>query len=308
MMAVMIAALLAAAVSSAPPSTDPYEIFAQTRRYWESQRYPGLMTYTVVVRVSEGGRERVAHYQSGYDAYTGTVVFDPVSAEEEAHPYVPPRGFNVGVPFFQVTKPPPPVDYLGVPELSPNYSFGIGRTPLTPVPQSPTPAELVRQIRDELNDPDPHATATPSPEPTPSIHEIATVYAKNRAYDVSLIGIDDLDDGPAYHLALHPLREPHRFRLRELWVDTTTYAPRKLIEALNFVNGPGTTVPWSVTFAQRDGAVYVERETALEPIRYKSLVYTQASVSIEDLHEVAKLPRGLSDFEPEDPAGMLEEP
>jgi hypothetical protein len=308
MLGMMIAALLAATVAAAPPSTDPYEIFAQARRYWETQKYPGLLEYTVVVRVLEGGKERALHYRSAYDGYTGTVAFDPVSAEEAAHPHAPPKGFGFSFFFWRVTKPEPPVDYLGVPELAPNYGFGIGETPLALVPRTPTPAELVRQIREQFHDPDPRATATPTPEPTPGLHEIAAVFAKNRTYDVALVGTDRIDGAPAYHLALHPLREPHRYRLRDLWIDVATFAPRKLIEALNFTNGPGTAVPWSVTFEERDGALYIDRETALAPMQYRALVYTQASVSIEDLHPVEKLPRDLSDFEPVEPAGMLEEP
>jgi hypothetical protein len=303
----LIAALLAATLDAAPSTTDPYEIFAQARRYWESQRYPGDLQYTVVVRVREGGQDRAEHYRSAYDAYTGTIVFDPVSDEELAHPHAA-KGVNFGILWLRIGKQEPPADYLGAPDLSPNYGFGIGTTPLTPVPQPPTPAEIVRQVRDQFNDPDPRVTPSPAPAPTPGLHEIATVYAKNRAYDVSLVGTDDVDGSPAYHLSLHPLREPHRYRLRDLWVDTATYAPRKLIEALNFANGPGTNVPWSVTFANHDGAIYIDKETALAPMQYRGLIYTQASVSIEDLTPVEKLPRDLSDFQPEDPAGMLEEP
>jgi hypothetical protein len=303
----VIAALLAAAVGAAPPSTDPYEIFAQTRRYWESQHYPGELQYTVVVRVHEGGQDRELHYHSGYDSHTGSIVFNPVSDEELAHPHAP-KGVNIGLLWLRIGKQEPPTDYLGAPDLSPNYGFGIGTTPLTPVPAPLTPSEIVRQVRDQFHDPDPRVSPSPTPEPTPALHEIATVYARNRAYDVTLVGTDDIDGSPAYHLALHPLREPHRYRLRDLWVDTTTYAPRKLVEALNFANGPATNVPWSVTFKDRDGALYIDKETALAPMQYRGLIYTQASVTIEDLTTVEKLPRDLSDFQPEDPSGMLEEP
>jgi hypothetical protein len=305
----VIAALIAAglAATPAPSSSDPYEIFAQTRAFVETQKYPGQLQYSVVVRVQEGGKERVEHYHSGYDAYTGSIVFDPVSDEETAHPHAP-KGMNVSFFFWRITKPDAPVDYLGVPDLAPAYGFGIGRVSLATPPRALTPSELVAQIRSEMNDPDPHASPTPTPEPTPSLAEIATVYAKNRAYDVSLVGTETLDGTPAYHLALKPLREPKRYRLRDLWVDTTTYAPRKLVEVANFINGPGTAIPWSVTFKQQDGALYSDRETALAPIHYRALIYTQASVSIEDVTAVEKLPRDLSDFQPEDPGGMLEEP
>lgn len=303
----VIAALLAAALNPAPSTTDPYEIFAQARRYWETQRYPGLLQYTVVVRVHEGGQDRAEHYHSGYDAYTGSIAVNTVSDEELAHPHVP-KGMNFGILLWHIGRAEPPTDFLGAPELSPNYGFGIGTTPLTPVPPALTPAEIVRQVREQFNDPDPRATATPSPEPTAGLHEIATVYARDRAYDMSLVGTDDIDGSPAYHLSLHPLRDPHRYRLRDLWVDTATFAPRKLVEAINFASGPGTNVPWSVTFANHDGALYIDKETALAPMQYRGLIYTQASVSIEDLAPVEKLPRELVDFEPGPETVMLEEP
>ncbi|HTX59462.1 MAG TPA: hypothetical protein VMH02_07245 [Verrucomicrobiae bacterium] len=295
MYSVLAAALLAVVISSPAPS--PYEIFARAREYWQTQRYPGELEYDVVVRVVEGGKVRIEHYRSGYDGYTGDVRFDAVSEEEHEHPHVV-KGANLSFFFWRIGRADAPVDYLGVADLAPNYGFGIGRTPLSPPPHSPTPAELVREIREQFHDPDPHATPTPAPAPTPALREIASVFSKDRAYDITLAGIDRLAEGPAYHLQLKPLRQPKKYRLRDLWVDTATFAPRKLTEALNFVDGPGTDVPWNVTFAQIGGALYIDKETALAAIDYDGEIYREASVSIENLREVAKLPRDLTDFTP----------
>lgn len=292
-------AVLVASSAISQAAANPYEIYARARRYVETQRYPGMLEYTVVVHVTEGGRERVERYQCGYNAYAGTISFDPVSDYEKTHPYMP-HGINVGVLIWQVGKPEPPVDYLGVPDFAPNYSFGLGSAPLTPLPRTPTPAELVREIRAELHDPDPRATPIPSPSPsaTPALREIATVVGWLHFYDITLAGIEDVDGSPAYDLKLRPLREPHKYRLRELWVDKATFAPRKLIEAIDFVDGPGTAVPWSVTFQNLGGALYVDRQTALAPMNYRGLEYTSASVSVEGVHVVTQLSRELSTFQP----------
>ncbi len=100
----------------------------------ESQRYPGQLQYTVVVRGHEGGEDRVEHYHSGYDAYTGSILFDPVSDEELAHPHYP-KGMNIGIFLWRIGKAEPPADFLGAPDSRPITDSGIGTTPLTPVPQ-----------------------------------------------------------------------------------------------------------------------------------------------------------------------------
>src|ERR1700685_926277 len=101
--------------------TDPYQIFARARQAWMAQSYPAMVEYTVVVRVVEGGRLKVERYRAGYDGESGTIVFDAVSDEEAAHP-VHVHGINVAIPGLTNLSPPPaPIDYLGVPILAPNY-------------------------------------------------------------------------------------------------------------------------------------------------------------------------------------------
>jgi len=301
--------VLAAALTlvSAPGKLDAYEIFARAREYWESQHYPQMLQYDVAVRVVEGRTVRIERYASGYDDENATIAFDPISDEERAHPFRP-HGINLVIPGLNVSKPQTPVDYLGVPILAPNYSFGIGTTPLTPPPQPPTDAELVREIRAEFHDPNPRWKPAPSPSPDTRLHEIAEVVSKERNYQITLAGVDAVDGSEAYHLKMRPLRDPGRYRLRDLWVDTATFAPRKLLEALNFVNGPGTTVPWSVTFADTGGALYIATETALAPMRYRRITYSQASVSVENVRPVDQFSSDLSTFVPSDGPLLMEEP
>ena len=281
--------------AAAPAILTPYQIFARAKQFWWEQRYPEMVEYTVAVSVVEGGKVKVERYRCGYNSSKGEILFDPVSDYEAAHPYLP-TGIDFYIPIIHLGKPEPPVDYLGVPDIAPNYGFGIGTTSLTPPASSPTPEELVREIRTEFNDPDPRGP--PTPLPTPSLREIATVISRTTAYDITLDGIDDTELGQAYHLHLRPLREPGKYRLRDLWVDTATFAPRKLIEGLNFVAGPGTTVPWSVSFEPLGGELYIDRETALAPMHYRGLIYTHATVTLADLHVVSTFDDGLTSFQP----------
>ncbi len=70
--------------------------------------------------------------------------------------------------------------------------------------------------------------SAPAPSPPPNLAEdpmqtIATVTAVDRAYDIRFAGTVTVDARPCYHLVLRPLRDPGRFRLRELWIEEGTY-------------------------------------------------------------------------------------
>jgi len=303
----MLSALVLATTLSAADRNAGYEIFGKTRLAWEAQHYPEFLAYDVAVTVTENGRSKTERYNSAYDAAGDVVYFDSVSDYERAHPYYAPGGFGFANPFERDRSTNAAMDFLGIPMLAPDYSFGLGTTPRGSAERRPTDAELVEQIRQEFHDPMPRNRPTPAPEPTSALREIAVVEAQSRAYAISLVGIENVASTPAYRLRLRPLREPGRFRLRELWVDVRTYAPIKLVEALNFVTGPGTAVPWSITFDRIGGASYVATETALAPIQLKKHDYSSATVAFENVHPVDRIETGLGTFVPDDTL-ILSEP
>ena len=265
-------------------SPDPYAIFARARQYFEAQRYPQYLDYDVAVEVFEGGRERIERYSSAYDATSGNIWVDPVSDYELAHP-ASGRGVNVSL-LGLGTKPEPPVDFLGVPRVTPTYSFGIAKFVAVSPPRPKTDAELVAEVRRAFNDPDPRAkaVATPSPDASNGLREIAAVTVYRRDYRITLVGEDVLDGVSCYHLALAPLRaRDGRLRLRDVWIEEHTFATKRLREAINFTDGPGTSVPWTVDFADVGGARYVARERADAPMSYRGLVFTNAAISFENI-------------------------
>ena len=274
-----------------PASTpDPYLIFARARTSFEQQHYPAYLKYDVVVRVTEGGTPKVERYQSAYNATTNDVWVEPVSDYERAHPPSG-SGVNVGLLFWRIGKPQPPTDFLGVPKLSPTYSFGISKfVPVQP-PHPPSDAELVAEIRKEYHDPNPRATIAPTPPPV-SIREIFDVTVYKRDYVITVAGEDSINGHRCYHLVMQPVRaHDGRYRLRDVWIDERTYATERLNETFNFVNGPGTNVPWTVDFADSGGAHYISDERAGAPMTYRGLVYTQASVSFENVTAADAMPR-----------------
>jgi hypothetical protein len=306
--AALTAALSLGGVACAQTTSDPYQIFARSRGYWLTRRYPPLVEYHVAVSVLEGRTLKVERYWSAYDSVHQGVIVDAVSDYELAHPTHAAHGLTVNIPLLSfLSKPQPPTDYLGVPALAPNYTFGMARIPATKPRSSPDPMQLVAEIRAEFHDPDPRATPTPLPTPAvPHVIERETVY--ERAYRVRLQGIETIGGSAAYHLKLHALRDPGRYRLEDLWVDTRTYAPLQLVERINFVDGPGTGVPWRVTFAPDGDALYVRTEQALAPMRYRGLVYLKASVSFQDVHAVDRLSRPAPLFLPHVPLILREPP
>jgi hypothetical protein len=282
-----ILALVSAGTTQAEPQ--PSQVFDEARAYWADQRYPQLVAYDVAVRIDEGNGERVERYSSYYDVLHREVHVDPVSDYEIANP-VSGKGVDL---FFSIqsqrgsrlSKPQPPIDFLGVPMLAPMYSFGMSLDP--PAAQLTdarmTPMQIVAEIRNEFNDPAPARPAGESAPAPSAMPEIATTHAFVRDYAVAFDGEDIVDGHDCVKLKLEPLRDPNRFRLREIWIDNQTRATWKLREALNFADGPGTSVPWDVTFASLGGAQYIATETALAPMAYRGLIYRKADVSFENV-------------------------
>ena len=279
----VLAALAPASAQTVTP--DPYAIFSTARHYWEHQQYPGRLAYTVTVDVLEGGAHKVEHYSSAYDAVNDVVEIDPLSDYEIAHP-ASGRGVNIGIPFVTLSKPDPPLDFVGVPSLAPNFSFAIA--PFVPSDAHPkTSAELVQEIRSQFHDlkPTPAPTAPPSAD---GLREIAIVSSTHHRYDITLIGIEAIGGAPAYHLALRPTGDPHRFRLRDVWVDVATGATRRVVNAGNFVDGPWPGLTWTIDFANVDGALYIASEHAGEPVAFRGLRYLDTTVSFSDIRPAPK--------------------
>jgi len=231
------------------------------------------------VRVRERGVEKLEHFSSRYDSRRDKVHSSGVSAEEFAHPHVPPGGFNFMVQGSRINRPEDPVDYLGVPLLAPNFSFGIAKyVPAAHIDS----AALVREIRAEFHDPAPKPPAPASS----GLKEIGNVEAIARDYAIRLKGIETVDGHRDYHLSLHPVHQPQRYRLRDLWVDVRSFATDKLITDGNFSDGPGPGARWTVTFSQQGATPYIATERASTPLRFEGRTYEDATISFEGISGV----------------------
>lgn len=100
-------------------------------------------------------------------------------------------------------------------------SQGMAPPFLAPEKQRLLPTETFGFVAAEALEPGP--AATPAPAMT-NVPVIAAVRANIRyPYDVSLIGLERVDDRPAYHLRMDPRHTPDAYPLREIWIDASTY-------------------------------------------------------------------------------------
>lgn len=272
-----VAATLASSLCLIPAGAsadlDAYRMFDHARRVLQLQSYPDPIFYRTTVRVSEGAGDESEHFRA--EAFSGgDIRVEGVSEEEQAAPHESSGinfkfafsiGWNTGAGGQTATgtedahrKEASP-DYLGVPLISPSYSFGL----------------------------------TPEHDDTPtsnlsfgasSLPTIATVTAISRVYRVSFLGTDIVDGFYTDHLRLEPTSFPDRYRIRELWVDAYTYQIVQLETQGNFTAAPMSSVPWLVTFQNVDGSIYIKSETALEPLVFRrDRTFSTASINFDEI-------------------------
>ena len=152
----MVAALVLAAAATS--GVDPYVIFSRARSKWTSQSYPRYLAYVVTVSGVDGSQRIANTYESSADTSTNGINVQATSAQEIAHPYVPhgmtwhtkitigyagkpvlgaPPTVDGGPTTIKVSKTIPiskqqQYDLLGVPVLSPTYSFGLAMQEFSP--------------------------------------------------------------------------------------------------------------------------------------------------------------------------------
>lgn len=258
-----------------PTSNDPYQIYDRARAVWRSQTYPDDIQYRTTIHVSEADRDEQEQY-SGEASIMNGIRVDGVSDEEVASPHQVTginlkvnldfswnknAGGSVGSLKMDAHRKESSPDYLGVPLISPEYSFGLGSL------RQPEPTLLREAIT-----------------PQGTLPTIATVNAFDRAYDVTLVGTETVGGFYAYHLRLQPYHDPAKYRLRELWIDVYSYLVLELVTQGNFTGSPMNAVPWEVTFQDIGGATYIYTEKAEAPLTFRAdRTFTTAMVSFSDI-------------------------
>jgi hypothetical protein len=178
--------------SSASADPDAYQIFEHAKQVLRAQSYPDAIFYRTTIQVSGGDRNELEHFHA--EAFSsGNVRVEGISDEEQAAPHES-HGANFKLSFSigwntgaggqteslteDAHRKEASPDYLGVPLISPTYSFGLA-------------SEYAGNPK-------------PSPVSEFNLPTIATVTVIDHAYTVSLLGTETIGGLYTYHLQLRP--------------------------------------------------------------------------------------------------------
>jgi len=262
------------------PTGTAYQVFAAAQATWQKQQYPVAVGYDVYVETIQAGVKDERHYNCRWNSLSDLVLVNRVSSEQIANPYKPSAGVginllglrgNIGGP---VRGTGTYGDLIGVPDLAPTYTFGMSSF----APSNPTsPADLVEEIRNEYRDPAPEKVAQLEQEY--GLKTIASIRT-GPTYRVLLVGMERILGVLDYHLSLTPLRDPQRYRLRDLWINSENFQTDQVRTQGNFVDGGTSSVFWITTYQTVDGSRYLAREITEQPIHHW---YDYEAVSFENI-------------------------
>jgi hypothetical protein len=274
-------------IPAAPSGADA--LFDASRRARTQSGYAHYSVYATVVSFRFGGQPVTSTWDTVEDMRRRLVHSHALSREEAEHPHVP-HGINFGLS-GTVSPPAPaapgarstaapgptiehtmnaeaPADPIGELSFAVDQDFGLA---LDAQPITAT---------DDMSD------VASSASVLPHIGSTGTIA---RTYEVTDLG-DVADPGGAqHHLRLRPLRDPKRYRLRELWTDAKTSLPVRAVVAGIGNAAPLDAVNWRVEFTQLQGGTYVAREVALEPLETDSGELEDVTITFDELRPTNRL-------------------
>jgi len=259
--------------AAAPEPTAADRLFDTARQARSQSSYAHYAVYATVVRFRNGTHVVTSSWQTIEDVRRRVVHAHSQRREEEANPHVP-HGINFGVgagpsgPVMgmpskgQVLSHEPTDDPIGQLTFAVDQDFGLALD-----------APAISASRDM-------ADVSTAAIALPRIGRTGTIV---RTYEVTDLG-DVIESGASlHHLGLRPLRDPKRYRLRELWTDAKSSIPVRAVVAGVGNRWPLDAAQWRVDFAQVEGGTYVERETALQPMDSSQGRLEDVTISFEDV-------------------------
>jgi len=279
--AFMLVALLdtAPAAASSPVPSPADAMYASARRARSESAYAHYAVYATVVTFRHNGHQVVSTWDTVEDLRRRLVHSHALNREEATHPHVP-HGTNIGItagrsgpiygipPKGQIVTQEPTNDPIGQLTLAVDQDFGLALT-APPIGATANMSEVASAVTT-----------------LPKIGRTGTVA---RTYDVTDLG-DLTENGVSlHHLGLRPLRDPHKYRLRELWLDAKTSLPLRAIVAGVGNRWPLDAVDWRVDFKQLEGGTYIARETALTPLNTDGGRLDDVTITFAELRATNRL-------------------
>ena len=242
---------------------DPDALMSRAREVWANRAEAAYVQYGVRWRFEEGANQLDRWYELTFRASDGALAIERIRLEgDEARQ----RGFALtifGVPLFDTNPDAAALAAMREPAIEPAFTFGL----------------IPRGYRTKLLAPADDATPNPFAEELP---EIGRVIATSREYRVTLLGIERLRYGAAYHLSLVPLRDPHFNRLRDLWISTDSYQTLQERVAGILDTKPYDSALWTVRYVPLDGRMYIQQISTDESLRFGERRVSHAQLDFVD--------------------------
>ncbi len=240
---------VAASFGSPDPIAERY--YRLARDAWRASDNVTFVHYGALVRYEHNHHVFDNWWDAYYRPSDGAFGLERLTDPDEDKRRLGGVPFSIfGVTIFDTNKDSEPIS-LSEPRIEPTYAFGIVPEP------SPLPSGGLA----------PEPTALPSPGDS-GLKQIAVVASANRSYEIRYVGTSRIGDVDALHLTFTPLRDPSTYRLRELWIDPTTYRTMQL-RVQGILNGePYDKVSWIAHYVELDGHNYLQQIVADAPLHF----------------------------------------
>jgi hypothetical protein len=252
----LVIALLGAAPEPTPtpsPNLEAERIFANVRDVWRQRVDVPYLRYGALERYQHGKYVVDTWWDAYYRTKDGAMKLLRLHDIPAENARLGGFAFSIfGAKIFDTNGDAEPIR-VDDPQIAPDESFGI-RTRFGGSLAMPGAS--------------PGPSAAPSENPDDALRQITRVEANTRAYQIDLVGPETVIAQPSLHLKLTPLRDPKINRLRDVWVDPTTYRTIQ-VRVQGLLNGkPYDGVSWLVRYVVLDGRNYVQQIFAEAPLDF----------------------------------------
>jgi len=264
--------------AAAAPEPAAEAIFARAKSAWHTAPSEPFVRFNLLERYTWRNRPHDEWWAGAFRASDGALALHRTVTTTSDAPRL--RGTSIGVN-VDFHRSPAHVDNLETsasadafpvldPLIPPDDAFGLvpgasravlaGPVPVTPEPDvrlaaSPPPAASTPFV------------VTPGPSEAP-LREIVRVEAVARDYRIALAGREPVRGIDAYHLTLVPLREPGRYRLRDVWVAVADAQTLRLSIAGLFTGKPYDGARWTVDYVAEGGRPYLQQIKTTDTLRF----------------------------------------
>ncbi len=247
-LAIALSALHGAPANAGPspaiaaPAQNANAILDRALQTWRNRTYPPYLRYLIDVRAHVKGKL----YAEGFQAWVRTTddfVITTQAPLYSSNQQISPYGTRFSILGWEIDPGSGVNTPFGVPRISPFYSFGF--VPQTAVDFHPHPAS-----RDGSD-----------------ANVLGTVTVTARYYNATLVGEEQCDTGPCWHLALTPVQDPGEYRVRAMWVDEDTFQPARLTVAGIFNGCAAANVNWDVRYMDFHGQWVLREESTGQDVR-----------------------------------------